>query len=266
MRTSKMTLLAASRSVVVLGLATAVAGLAPIPAGAQKAEVASIATPEVRPAGERALKPQTVLVRVSAQGRVDDIRYETEAPEELKRLLTAAVAQWRFAPYQRDGHPVDWYTRLHIGLTAVPIDEGKRYGLKVASVMLSNRGRAERITAPQYPREMMKRRKAATVCVDVHLDDDGRPLFVETPFVDGATPKKGDPFASAVHDAAMTWNFGALEVDGVRYGARDVVRLPVSFSPDSEGSATARASDCPALQQDSPGALKLLSEPVGKML
>ena len=265
-RSTKNAFLSTSRAVAALCLAMVIVGLATIPARAQKPAVVSIATPEVLPAGERALKPQTLLVRISKEGKATEVRHETESTEQIKRVLTEAVLQWRFSPHHRDGQPVDWYTRLHIGLIGVPLDEGKRFGLKVASVMLSNRGRAERMSPPRYPRDMMKRRKAATVCVDVHLDDDGRPLFVETPFVDGATPKKGDPFASAVHDAAMTWNFGALEVDGVRYGAKEIVRLPVSFSPDADGSATAGTSECPALQEDSPDALKLLSEPVGKML
>lgn len=235
---------------------------------AQSAVSGRVATPQVLPAGERALEPQTLIVRVSADGKPGDIRYETESAEQIRRLVTEAVGQWRFAPHQRDHQPVDWYTRLHIGLTGVPLDDGKKFGLKVTSVKLSGRGRPERMSPPRYPHDMMKKRKGAVVCVDVRLDDSGNPLSIDIPFVNGEAPKKGDPFASASRDAVKQWNFGSLEVDGVRYGLSETVRIPVTFTPESGGSPppSSEQATCPELDNGETDTLRLLSEPVGKML
>lgn len=63
---------------------------------------------------ERRFNPIPVRIIIDTQGRVKHIHFLSAFPEQAKSI-TAALSQWRFKPYLRDGHPMEVETGIMFG-------------------------------------------------------------------------------------------------------------------------------------------------------
>lgn len=236
---------------------------ASLSAAATKTEKFTVSVPPPAPAGERVLAPQELVILVSAAGDVTDLHFRTSPPDPIRVLVDRAVRSWKFAPHQVDGRPVAWATGMTVGLNAVPLNDQGQFGLKVTRAHVQD-GFVPSLTPPRYPPERQMHHKGALVCVDVRLAADGRLEVVDIPLVNGAPPRKGDPFVAAVREAAATWTATPVEFDGKRYASVLVSRIPVTFQPDVQREEV--PTSCPPLATPDAETLKLLSNPVGAFL
>lgn len=148
-------------------------------------------------------------IAIDHQGAVYDYRIHTILTPEVRQIVDRSVRRWTFEPVVRDGKPVHAKSGMHLTLMAIPVDAG--YQLRIEQVLfVGNRG-AEKMAAPQYPREQLRAGLGAAVLVAVRVDAEGNvtdAVAVQSA-VTGARrrDRSSEPFEKASVAAMKQWRF-----------------------------------------------------------
>lgn len=138
---------------------------------------------------------------IDPEGRVKDYRISTQLDPQVERLVSRAVATWRFKPILVDGKPAIAHSPMRITLAAVEMDQG--YQVSVDNVVFRPNTREEHEAAkasmaahrditvageppeprvwisskslrpPEYPAGMMKSGVEGIVLLNLRLNPDG---------------------------------------------------------------------------------------------
>ncbi|HMB57914.1 MAG TPA: hypothetical protein VKM35_12005 [Arenimonas sp.] len=174
----------------------------------------------------KALKPQIMIVKVSAQGEVTDLDYRTETPTAIRDLLAASVRSWKFSPQQIDGKPVPWATELTVWLVAHPDAGGFRLTVdraETGNISVARGG------YPEMPVGLSRSFRQAQACVDLSLGPDGKTNTIEALWVDDRPVGEDDPIMRSLRKSLSGWQLKPLIVDGTTYSG-GAVRAAVVFS------------------------------------
>jgi len=78
---------------------------------------------------EQRYNPVPVRIIIDKQGKVKHIHFLSAFPDQAK-AISDALSQWKFRPYQRDGHQVEVETGIMFGRAPHPAAPARRAGLE----------------------------------------------------------------------------------------------------------------------------------------
>lgn len=190
--------------------------------------------------GDIELPAQHLLVKFSAEGRIEDIQYQSEMVPAIRDVIRNAVRGWSFQPVLRDGKAVPSAALLVLRLKALSSPDGANYRLKVVGIDTSSWVDVGLQVAPKYPPAMARSRRSARLCVEVRISPDGRMDATGRVFdVDGGgLLDEGNAFAQAARDVVPKWSAKPIIIDGVNYSPETRMGVFLSFrmKPPGKGS------------------------------
>jgi hypothetical protein len=224
-------------------------------------------TGEAAASGDIELPPQRLLVKFSAEGRIEDIQYQSEMLPLIRDLVRNAVREWRFEPVLRDGQPVPSAAVLVLKLQALANPEAQDYRIRVKSISTSSWVDQRFLPSPRYPSSMARSRRSASVCVEVRIARDGRVAPTGVVYADGVLKDKHDVFALAALEAVPQWSVTPIIIDGVNYSTETVRGVPIVFHMPSSGKPPPSPADaCPKNDAWNPRGPRVNPDPAGTLL
>lgn len=211
------------------------------------------------------LAPVSLSMRVNADGTPSGVACGPTVAPELCPVLTQAVSRWRFAPGQRDFAPAAIDIWLGLNLVAIRKAEGFSIQATRAGISPRNPGAAGDIepesrsmNPPAYPRDEMRRGKAAVVVLELSPQPGSPHPLVQQAWVGGKPAASGDPFVKASREAVAKWVLGGMPPEQLS----TCTTIEFMFDAPKSGRARPDTAPCVPTYKDGFALPKLLTDPL----
>ncbi len=162
-------------------------------------------------------------VSLDTSGHVTELTTKDKRVPKLHAYLEKAIRGWRFSAGKVNDQPAVTQTHLQTKLDIRVVENG----VEVRVLRAATGGDYRKMTPPEYPSEVARRRKQGGVMLAVRYDETGAVTSVVT---FATTPDADDGLVRAATSAVKKWRFAPEFVGGRPIAA--AAKVPVCFHLD----------------------------------